>query len=68
MLVHTRSHNEKIEELGLDEYEAWVNAAPADNAANEDLLDSLAYHFGVPVTNIRIKSGLKSRHKLIEIL
>jgi uncharacterized protein YggU (UPF0235/DUF167 family) len=67
VFVHTRAHDEKIEETGLDEYEAWVTGVPADGQANEELLDALASHLGVPVSLIKIKSGHKSRHKMIEI-
>jgi len=66
--VHTQAHNERIEEIGLDEYEIWVTSPPADGQANQDTIDVLAYHLGIPASTVRIKSGGKSRHKLIEII
>lgn len=65
--VQTRSSIEKIEEVGLDEYKIWVTVPPADNQANEAAIDLLADYFNTPPSKIRIKSGYKSSHKLIEI-
>lgn len=65
--VQTRSSIEKIEEIGLEEYKVWVNAVPADNQANEAVIDLLSDYFDVPPSRIRIRSGSKSTHKLIEI-
>jgi uncharacterized protein (TIGR00251 family) len=67
VLVHAKARHEKVEETGLDEYEVWVTGVPADGQANEELLDALAFQLGIPVSTIKIKSGHKSRHKLIEI-
>jgi uncharacterized protein YggU (UPF0235/DUF167 family) len=40
---------------------------PADNQANEAVIDILADHFNIAPSRIRIRSGNKSSHKLIEI-
>ena len=65
--VQTRSSQEKVEEIGLDEYKVWITAAPVDNEANEALIDILSDFFDVSRSKIHIKSGNKSMHKLIEI-
>ena len=65
--VHTHSHDDKVEEIGLDEYEVWVTAVPAEGQANEAVIEALAFHFNIAPSRIRIRSGSKSRHKLIEI-
>ena len=65
--VQTKSSQEKIEETGIDEYKVWVSVPPADNAANEALIEILADYFNTAPSNIRILSGYKSSHKLIEI-
>ncbi len=65
--VQTRSSQEKIEETGLDEYKIWVNAPAAENQANDAVIDILADYFNTAPSNIRILSGHKSSHKLIEI-
>ena len=66
--VQTHAKFEKIEETGLDEYKVWTTAAPSDGEANEAVIEILADHFNTSPSYIRIKSGNKSAHKLIEIL
>jgi uncharacterized protein YggU (UPF0235/DUF167 family) len=51
----------------LDEYKVWVTVPPADNQANEAVIDLLSDFFEVAPSKIRIRSGYKSAHKLIEI-
>ena len=65
--VQTRSSQEKIEEIDLDEYKVWVTSPPADGEANEATIEILADYFNTAPSNIRIVSGHKSSHKLIEI-
>ena len=65
--MQTRSTQEKIEETGLDEYKIWVTVPPADNQANDAVIEILADYFSTAPSNVRIKSGYKSTHKLIEI-
>ncbi len=65
--VQARSSQEKIEETGIDEYKIWVTAVPADNQANEAMIEILSEHFNVPPSQVRIMSGHKSAHKLVEI-
>ena len=65
--VQTRASSERIEETGLDEYKIWVTVPPADNQANEAVIDLLSDFFEVAPSRIRIRSGNKSTHKLIEI-
>ena len=42
-------------------------ARAVDGKANEALIEFLADHYGVPRRNVRIASGLKSRHKRVVI-
>ena len=65
--VKTHAHDEKIEEIGLDEYNVWITAIPNKGEANEALIDLLSDYFNIGPSKIRIKSGNKSTHKLIEI-
>ena len=65
--VQARSSQEKIEEIDVDEYKIWVTSPPAENRANEDVIEILADYFNTAPSNIRIRSGHKSSHKLIEI-
>ncbi len=65
--VKTHAHQEKIEELNIDEYKIWTTAIPEKGEANEAIIDILAEHFNIPPSKIRIISGPKSTHKLVEI-
>lgn len=65
--VHTKTYDDRIEEVNIDEYEVWLTSAPADGEANIALIELLAEFFDIPPSTIHIKSGLKSRHKLIQI-
>jgi uncharacterized protein (TIGR00251 family) len=65
--VQARSSQEKIEEVDIDEYKIWVTSPPADNQANEAVIEILAEQFNTAPSNIRIISGHKSSHKIIEI-
>jgi uncharacterized protein (TIGR00251 family) len=65
--VQTKASSEKIEELGLEEYKIWVTVPPADNEANDAVIEVVADHFNVAPSLVHIRSGHKSRHKLIEI-
>lgn len=44
-----------------------ISAPPADNKANEALIDYLRGALGLPRTAIRIALGAHSRHKVVEI-
>jgi uncharacterized protein (TIGR00251 family) len=65
--VHAHAHDEKIEEIGLDEYNVWIAAIPTEGKANEALIDLLSDYFNIGPSKIHIKSGSKSTHKLIEM-
>ena len=65
--VQTKASFEKVEEIGIEEFKIWVTAVPAEGEANEAVREILADYFDVPISKIRIKSGNKSKHKLIEI-
>jgi uncharacterized protein (TIGR00251 family) len=44
-----------------------VNEPSKDGRANRAVIKVLAKHFGVPQDSVHIKSGLRSRNKIIEI-
>lgn len=45
-----------------------ITAKPVGGAANKEIIKKLAKHFGISSTNIVIKSGHKSKEKIIEIV
>ena len=59
----------KTEELSQerDSFIVKVKEPPKEGKANQAVIKLLAQHFGVPQSQVRILSGLKSRNKLIEV-
>jgi uncharacterized protein (TIGR00251 family) len=56
------------DENGRPMLKVFVSPRPENNFANKALVEVLAKHFRVPKSNISIKSGHKSRKKLIRIV
>lgn len=46
----------------------WLTAKPEDGAANAQLVEVLAAHFGVAKSAVSIKSGHTGRIKIVQIL
>ena len=65
--VKPNSKVQKIEEQTDGSLTVHLKSPPVDGKANEELLKILAKKFDVPKSHIRIRSGLSSRQKLIEI-
>jgi len=59
----------KTEELSRegDNFIVKVKEPPKEGKANQAVVKLLAEHFGVPQSQVKILSGLKSRNKLIEV-
>jgi len=60
----------KCEIIELDAYHLKVKliSAPKKNKANKELIAILARHFGIKKSAVFIKTGLRSKHKTIQIL
>jgi uncharacterized protein (TIGR00251 family) len=60
----------KTEELSRegDSFIIKVKEPPKEGKANHAVIKLLAEHFGVPQSQVRILSGLKSRNKVIEVV
>jgi len=73
VLVHLRlqpraSKNEMIGvDAGATHLRIRVTAPPVDDAANAALVKFLADFFGIKKSAVRIKSGLRSRNKTVEV-
>jgi len=65
--VKPNSKVQKIEENADGSLTVRLKSPPVDGKANEELIKLLAEKFDVPKSHIRIKSGLSSWQKLIEI-
>lgn len=44
-----------------------LTSKPEKGKANSELIKKLAKHFGVPSSQVKIISGLKSKRKIVEI-
>lgn len=65
--VKANCKEQKIEEQTDGSLTVKLKSPPVDGKANEELIKLLAEKFKVSKSRIRIKSGLSSRQKLIEI-
>ncbi|MEA5576329.1 DUF167 domain-containing protein [Anabaena sp. UHCC 0451] len=65
--VKPNSKQQKIIEEADGSLTVHLKSPPVDGKANEELIKILAKKFNVSKSDIRIKSGLSSRQKLMEI-
>ena len=65
--VKPNSKNQSIEEQPDGSLTVHLKSPPVDGKANQELIVLLAKKFKVPKGAIAIKSGLSSRHKLVEV-
>lgn len=65
--VKPNSKQQKIIEQEDGSLIVNLKSPPVDGKANEELIKILAKKFNVPKSSIRIKLGLSSRQKLVEI-
>ncbi|MCJ7669022.1 MAG: DUF167 domain-containing protein [Dehalococcoidia bacterium] len=61
--------NSKTEELSRegDSFVVKVKEPPKEGKANQAVIKLLAEHFGVPQSQVRILSGLRSKNKVVEV-
>lgn len=67
--LHIQTGAKNTEAAGLhgDALKIKLAAAPIEGKANAALVRFLAKHFGIPVCQVILKQGDKSRHKVILI-
>lgn len=65
--VKPNSKKQVIDESADGSLTVYLKSPPVDGKANQELIELLAEKFEVPKSQIRIKSGLSSRTKLVEI-
>jgi len=64
--VKPNSKTEEISQKG-ESLIVKVKEPPKEGRANQAVVKLLAEHFGVPQSQVRILSGLRSRNKVIEV-
>ncbi|MEM7713414.1 MAG: DUF167 domain-containing protein [Cyanobacteria bacterium P01_A01_bin.68] len=65
--VKPNSKEQKIIEEENGSLTIRLKSPPVDGKANEELIKVLSKKYHVPKSYIRIKSGISSRQKLVEI-
>ncbi|MFH0889106.1 MAG: DUF167 domain-containing protein [Planctomycetota bacterium] len=50
------------------QYKVYLTAAPINGKANDALIEILAGYFHITKQQIKIVRGLKSKHKMVEII
>jgi uncharacterized protein (TIGR00251 family) len=65
--VKAGAKTEKILKIDEKNYKLWVKAPAKEGKANEAVVKALAKHFGTAKSNVEIKSGFKSKKKIVEI-
>ena len=69
ILVKVKTHAKKIGIKAIDQshYEIAVNALPIDGKANQEVIQAFADHFNIPKSQVRLKSGHKSKVKIFNL-
>jgi hypothetical protein len=64
--VHPRASRARTEwRAGV--LEVWVNAPPVEGAANQAVLEAVAKAMGVRPSAVTLRSGARSRTKVVEL-
>jgi hypothetical protein len=63
--VQPRARQPGIEKVSSGEYKIRVSAPPSKGEANKEVIKTLASHFGLPPSCVKIVRGQKSRRKLV---
>lgn len=69
LTLHIQPGAKRTEAVGLhgDALKIRLAAPPVEGAANTALLKFLAMTFSVPLSQVTLKHGIKSRRKVVEI-
>ncbi len=62
-----RSKAPGVEELGPGEFRVRVRAAPDRGRANQEIIERLAEHLGVPRSRLTLVRGAASSHKTFRL-
>jgi len=65
--VKPSSSKQEIQEFGDNRYLIYLKSEPENNKANIELINLLAHYFGIPASHIKIKFGLNSDEKILDL-
>jgi uncharacterized protein (TIGR00251 family) len=63
--VQARARKPGLEKVSSGEYKIRVSAPPSRGEANREVVETLASHFGLPPSRVKIVRGQKSQRKLV---
>jgi len=63
--VQPQAHKRKVEKISPSEYKVCVFSPPSKGKANREVIETLASHFNLPPSRVKILRGEKSRQKLV---
>jgi len=66
--VKPNSSQQKIESFGNNRYLIYLKSPAENNLANIELIKMLSKYFGTPPDRIKIKYGLSSKEKILEVI
>lgn len=66
--VVTNAKQSRTEKTGDNSFRVYINQKPEKGKANEAIIELLSEYFGIAKKRVFIKSGLKSRNKIIEVI
>jgi len=65
--VKPNSKKEEVKQIDSTHFEVRVKSAPKEGKANMAVIKSLAEYLDIPKSRIKIISGKKSKHKIMEV-
>jgi uncharacterized protein (TIGR00251 family) len=65
--VKPNSKTEQVSQVGAS-FMVEVKQPPKEGQANQAVVKLLAQHFGVPQSQVKILSGLRSKNKIVEVM
>lgn len=63
--VQPRARKPGLEKVSSGEYKIRVSAPPSKGQANKEVVETLASHFGLPPSRVKIVRGQRSQRKLV---
>lgn len=67
VVVHPNTKKERIEKDLLGDLHVYVNQPPLEGKANKATTEALSDYFKISKANVKLISGVKSKHKLFEV-
>lgn len=64
--ITVKFHKDLLE-ISENQITIGIESKPVKGEANKEIIKKLSKHFQIPISSIQIKSGHKSKQKIIEI-